>query len=864
MKFCLILPVLLAVVTGASSPTYSAENAPTAADLVPGDAPIAIHVRNAAGLRQAIAASDFGKLWAEPDMQAFAKPAWTALLERYAELRKEQPALPDLADLDKAITGGIAIAIAPPANGPPKVGIAVQTGDLQAASRLLAPVLKGKELAEGAVITLGPPDAGPALVYEKGFVLAAFSPQELSAMRARLADPAKRADGLAQAKAWTGAEKLLGGAGHATVVLNVEILVGAAMSKEGAEGAARAKKLLSSTGIAGVKSVAMQLGSRGSLLTMDLAVPLEGPPAGIFAAMAEAKPIPASALKIVPAEASFCSVSRTDLTSSLKLLRSIMEDDGKDPAKEFAELNELLGLDLEKDIVPAFGDTWVFYDVGGTELFGFFPGFALAVDLKDAAKAAKTLDAAFAALEKVGAQGMQGPPEIKETTFGATRVRYFTYSALPFSPAFAIDGNRLYAALSVPSMRRALKQLNNAKDITATANFKEALERTTGKPLDLAALPPQFSYSCPAQTGASLQMLAQFGQMMVGAFKMQSNMKAAWGGAPDPEEQMALSVLDKLDFALFPPDEIFTRHMKPSASVTALAPGGLLVRTDLPVPSAGALGSGQGSAYSLPIIAAIAVPNLLRSRMAANESAAIAACKTYAEAQDIYRRTDWDADGVLEYAQAIKGANSLYEKTPDTGDLTLVDAAFANASIQTALKPLEDKDIPEPADADKTAVEKALAKLSSDDFQERENATAELKKVGPGAIKLLDKAVADTKDVEVRQRCKTIADGLRAELAKKKGATVTKGQPKAGYYFKVLTGQGPKAPGGRKSYVTNGNMTLGYALVAWPANYDGTGRNAFLINNTGTVYQKDWGKDTAKICEEMTEYDPSEGWIVAE
>lgn len=85
----------------------------------------------------------------------------------------------------------------------------------------------------------------------------------------------------------------------------------------------------------------------------------------------------------------------------------------------------------------------------------------------------------------------------------------------------------------------------------------------------------------------------------------------------------------------------------------------------------------------IAIIAAIAIPNLLRSRMAANESAAIAACKTYAEAQDIYRRTDYDSDGVLEYATTIRGDNSLYEITSGTGDLTLVDAAFARAEGDT-------------------------------------------------------------------------------------------------------------------------------------------------------------------------------------
>ncbi|HYF49539.1 MAG TPA: DUF2950 family protein [Planctomycetota bacterium] len=81
----------------------------------------------------------------------------------------------------------------------------------------------------------------------------------------------------------------------------------------------------------------------------------------------------------------------------------------------------------------------------------------------------------------------------------------------------------------------------------------------------------------------------------------------------------------------------------------------------------------------IAIIAAIAIPSLLRSRMAANQTAAAAACKAFAEAEEIYRRTDYDADGVLEYAQTLKGANSLLEKTANAGDLALVDKTFGLA-----------------------------------------------------------------------------------------------------------------------------------------------------------------------------------------
>lgn len=50
------------------------------------------------------------------------------------------------------------------------------------------------------------------------------------------------------------------------------------------------------------------------------------------------------------------------------------------------------------------------------------------------------------------------------------------------------------------------------------------------------------------------------------------------------------------------------------------------------------------------ILSSIAIPSLLRSRMAANEVAAIGSLRAVSEAQSIYRRTDWDKDGFQEYA----------------------------------------------------------------------------------------------------------------------------------------------------------------------------------------------------------------------
>jgi hypothetical protein len=85
-------------------------------------------------------------------------------------------------------------------------------------------------------------------------------------------------------------------------------------------------------------------------------------------------------------------------------------------------------------------------------------------------------------------------------------------------------------------------------------------------------------------------------------------------------------------------------------------------------------------------------------------------------------------------------------------------------------------------------------------------------------------------------------------------------QPFQGYYFKILTAQGAAAPGGAKSYISNGEMSGGFGLVAWPAQYDFTGVMTFIVNQDGIVHEKDLGKDGAATASQMTEYNPDDSW----
>jgi hypothetical protein len=84
-------------------------------------------------------------------------------------------------------------------------------------------------------------------------------------------------------------------------------------------------------------------------------------------------------------------------------------------------------------------------------------------------------------------------------------------------------------------------------------------------------------------------------------------------------------------------------------------------------------------------------------------------------------------------------------------------------------------------------------------------------------------------------------------------------EPFQGYYFKILTAQGPHAPGGAFDYLVNGRMVLGFGLAAYPARYGSTGVKTFMVNQEGVIYEKDLGDETGAVAT-WTNYDPDESW----
>lgn len=81
-----------------------------------------------------------------------------------------------------------------------------------------------------------------------------------------------------------------------------------------------------------------------------------------------------------------------------------------------------------------------------------------------------------------------------------------------------------------------------------------------------------------------------------------------------------------------------------------------------------------------------------------------------------------------------------------------------------------------------------------------------------------------------------------------------------GYVFRILTSQGPAAPGGAYDYMVGGRMLAGFALLAYPATWGETGVMTFQCDQRGRVYQTNFGANTKNVVRNLRSFNLGAGW----
>ena len=88
--------------------------------------------------------------------------------------------------------------------------------------------------------------------------------------------------------------------------------------------------------------------------------------------------------------------------------------------------------------------------------------------------------------------------------------------------------------------------------------------------------------------------------------------------------------------------------------------------------------------------------------------------------------------------------------------------------------------------------------------------------------------------------------------------------PYLGHYYRILTKQGPDAPGGAYDYMVGGNMVAGFAMLAYPADPGNTGVMSFIVGENGVIYQSNLGDEPLSIAAGLTTFNPDNGWTKVE
>lgn len=262
-------------------------------------------------------------------------------------------------------------------------------------------------------------------------------------------------------------------------------------------------------GLSGIKALILTGGFEGRDWSTQVfvAVPTPRPPAW---ADLQSPPLSDTILKCIPVSCTWSSAWHMDLALIAKNLRDAETDPQaiRELEQFMAEARQMLGFDLQKDLLPALGSEWAMYVDPNTAGAGFF-GLTIVSPLNKPAEAERFLtqaeQAANAALERA-MQREKVRLAFSQRKIGELTVHTFS---VPFvAPSWAIQNGKLYIGL-FPQMVVAAATAAHGPSILENPAFQALRQRLGGQKAD------SFSFNDLTQTAPGayglLMPLSQLG-----------------------------------------------------------------------------------------------------------------------------------------------------------------------------------------------------------------------------------------------------------------------------------------------------------------------------------------------------------------
>ncbi len=653
-----------------------------------------LSVDDPAGAHADIMKTALGRILTEEEVLTFLGKPLGQLAKVMAQVEKIYGA--SLDDIRRAFAGQLAVALVklgPGAGREPDYAVlaAARLTDADAAGRVF-------DWAVGTVTSAMPPDAlrNIGTAGWRGVVLPLDRDAELSValgeglVAVTIANPGDETlHGLMAAASRTPARSLALSAEYEHVVsrlgaeriwtffLSGDRLREALLAigrKEDPEGTKTAERVIDKLGLRSVHGIGASWAAEPPGIVQRTYVHAPAPRKGLLA-LASEEPLGDGTLRLAHGELLSFTAASFKFASAMELVRGIALalDESEKLTDALAQAREALGMDIETDLLRHLGDEVAFIivppEVGGMNpLLGGVGGISVVVELRNADAFSGTLEKLLAMADAAMQSAQAG--SMGELAYLGTRLRYARFLGGTISPTVAVAGDRLIVAGSLSTAKELVRLClkGDAEPLVQSDEFKALLVHVGGR------VGPSLIYSDTKQGVTTAVSLAGLRAGIVGPIMARGRPTPAAGG---PLELGRFT--DWVDLALLPSPRSLTRHLFPQIGTSIVDDDGFLAMNYGPMGGLGmpSLTGTSGAA----VIAAIAIPNLLASKMVSNEAAAIAGMRAYLGAQNTFHRTDFYGKGALVYANPKDGRGfpDLYEVGGEK--IKLIDEMFAKATV---------------------------------------------------------------------------------------------------------------------------------------------------------------------------------------
>jgi hypothetical protein len=353
-------------------------------------------------------------------------------------------------------------------------------------------------------------------------------------------------------------------------------------------------------GLTSIKYVAATSGFDGKNWSCQLMVSAPAPRTGALAAMAP-QPLGDDLMSLIPQSSTVAGGGSFDVAACVAGLQNILQQFNPEVSGQvqqaIAQINQTLGLDIQKDFLGSFGTQWVYY-VDPTGMGNGPLGATIVNHPKDAQQLSASMDKIEQFANTILAQQLQQSHmtlSFRQTTVNNVSIHYL---ALPLiSPAWAIRDGVWYLGLYPDAVAAAVKRPAGGPSIRDNTAYQQVMKELGS--------PDKFESFHFADLPKTIPLEYQ-------ALVMVSRLYAGLGDLAGMESPAML----------LPPLDVLEAQTEPAGAISWSDDAGFHAKSIEPFPGAGALGAGQTLSPTTvgtgALMASIMLPSLNRARTTAN------------------------------------------------------------------------------------------------------------------------------------------------------------------------------------------------------------------------------------------------------